>query len=166
MTMTKAETLAELITHNRGVKRTVSYLEAENSERVVSYAELYERALGILPGHVAILTKLSELYVRDGQWTQAVDRLNHIVGQVGAPESARLDAHARLAAILDERLGEPDKARASVEAVLAVDLATGDRSIVSDVATGAGPLPTSFRGLAVEPELVGVVDGDDREVVE
>ncbi len=46
--MTKAETLAELLTNNRSVKRTISYLEAENSERVVSYGELYERALGIL----------------------------------------------------------------------------------------------------------------------
>ncbi len=46
--MTQAETLAELITNNRGVKRTISYLETETSERVVSYDELYERALGIL----------------------------------------------------------------------------------------------------------------------
>src|SRR5688572_4171758 len=47
-TMTKAETLAELLTHNRTIKRNVTYLEGENSERVVAYAELYERALGIL----------------------------------------------------------------------------------------------------------------------
>ena len=80
-----------------------------------------QRALGNLPGHVAILTKLSELYVRDGQWNQAVDRLTQIVSQAGAPEAARLDAHARLAAILDERLGDHERARASVEAVLAVD---------------------------------------------
>src|SRR3954463_2815249 len=46
--MTKAETLAELITAHRSVKRVVSYLESETSERVVGYAELYERALGIL----------------------------------------------------------------------------------------------------------------------
>jgi acyl-CoA synthetase (AMP-forming)/AMP-acid ligase II/aryl carrier-like protein len=46
--MTKGETLAELLANNRAVKRSVHYLEAENSERVVSYAELYERALGIL----------------------------------------------------------------------------------------------------------------------
>src|SRR5678815_1203607 len=45
--MTKAETLAELLTNNRTVKRTVTYLEGENAERVLSYAELYERALGI-----------------------------------------------------------------------------------------------------------------------
>jgi acyl-CoA synthetase (AMP-forming)/AMP-acid ligase II len=46
--MTKAETLAELLINNRSVKRTVSYLESESSERVVGYGELYERALGIL----------------------------------------------------------------------------------------------------------------------
>jgi acyl-CoA synthetase (AMP-forming)/AMP-acid ligase II/acyl carrier protein len=46
--MTKAETLAELLTTHRTVKRTISYLETENSERVISYGELYERALGIL----------------------------------------------------------------------------------------------------------------------
>ncbi|MEJ0087552.1 MAG: non-ribosomal peptide synthetase [Pseudomonadota bacterium] len=45
---TSAQTLAELITVNRTVKRTISYLETETSERVVSYGELYERALGIL----------------------------------------------------------------------------------------------------------------------
>jgi acyl-CoA synthetase (AMP-forming)/AMP-acid ligase II len=46
--MTQAQTLADLITANRSVKRSISYLETESSERVVSYAELYERALGIL----------------------------------------------------------------------------------------------------------------------
>jgi acyl-CoA synthetase (AMP-forming)/AMP-acid ligase II len=46
--MTQAQTLAELITANRSVKRSISYLETESSERVVSYAELYDRALGIL----------------------------------------------------------------------------------------------------------------------
>ena len=46
--ITKAETLGELLTNNRTVKRTISYLESENSERTVSYGELYERALGIL----------------------------------------------------------------------------------------------------------------------
>jgi len=48
MTMIKAETLSELIANNRGVKRTITYLEAESSERVLSYGELHERALGIL----------------------------------------------------------------------------------------------------------------------
>src|SRR3982750_3223321 len=46
--ITRADTLGELITLNRTAKRTISYLESENSERTLSYGELYERALGIL----------------------------------------------------------------------------------------------------------------------
>ena len=46
--MTNAQTLAELITMNRGAKRTLTYLEGENNEKTVSYAEMHERALGIL----------------------------------------------------------------------------------------------------------------------
>ena len=46
--MTRAETLAELLTNNRTVKRSITYLEGENAERVVTYTQLYERALGIL----------------------------------------------------------------------------------------------------------------------
>ena len=99
----------------------VAELQAERKRDLAAALAALHRALGLLPGHVAILTKLSELYVRDGQWAQAVDRLNQIVGQVSAPESVRLDAHARLAAILDERLGDHERARSSVEAVLAVD---------------------------------------------
>ena len=70
MSMTKAETLAELLANNRSVKRTITYLEAENSERVVSYGELHERALGILfhlqklgakPGDKLITTAVQNL---------------------------------------------------------------------------------------------------------
>ncbi|HEX7418040.1 MAG TPA: non-ribosomal peptide synthetase [Steroidobacteraceae bacterium] len=46
--MITANTLTELIESNRHVKRTVGYLEGEREERHVSFAELYERALGIL----------------------------------------------------------------------------------------------------------------------
>src|SRR5678815_630022 len=46
--ITKAETLGELLTLNRTVKRTINYLESESSERTLSYGELYERAIGIL----------------------------------------------------------------------------------------------------------------------
>jgi len=44
----KATTLTELIENNRGIARTLSYLEGENDTREVSFDELYERALGIL----------------------------------------------------------------------------------------------------------------------
>ena len=44
----KATTLTEIIEQNRSFARTLTYLEGENDVREVSFAELYERALGIL----------------------------------------------------------------------------------------------------------------------
>jgi acyl-CoA synthetase (AMP-forming)/AMP-acid ligase II/acyl carrier protein len=43
-----ATTLIELIEANRSFPRDLTYLEAENDTHTVSFAELYERALGIL----------------------------------------------------------------------------------------------------------------------
>jgi len=44
----RATTLIELMEANRRVARNITYLEGENDARDVSFAELYERALGIL----------------------------------------------------------------------------------------------------------------------
>ena len=44
----KATTLTEIIENNRGFARSLTYLEGENDARELSFAELYERALGIL----------------------------------------------------------------------------------------------------------------------
>ncbi|MGH8259839.1 MAG: AMP-binding protein, partial [Steroidobacteraceae bacterium] len=46
--MFNASTLTELIEANRKSQRRISYIDGEQSERTVAYAELYERALGIL----------------------------------------------------------------------------------------------------------------------
>ncbi|NNM60576.1 MAG: non-ribosomal peptide synthetase [Steroidobacteraceae bacterium] len=42
------DTLVEILETNRGVDRSVCYIDGENSERRVTYGELHERALGIL----------------------------------------------------------------------------------------------------------------------
>src|SRR5580700_5623207 len=46
--MLNAATLTEIIQGNRSFARHITYLEGENDAREVSFAELYERALGIL----------------------------------------------------------------------------------------------------------------------
>jgi len=99
----------------------VAELHSDRRRDLPAALAVLKRALGLLPAHTTILMKLAELHVRDGQWTEAVDKLKQVTLQAGAPEGARLDAHARLAAILDERLGDPDGARASVEVVLAAN---------------------------------------------
>ena len=46
--MSTPATLTELIEANRNVARSITYLEGEQSERSVTFGELYTRALGIL----------------------------------------------------------------------------------------------------------------------
>jgi acyl-CoA synthetase (AMP-forming)/AMP-acid ligase II/acyl carrier protein len=46
--MSTTATLVELIESNRNVARSITYLEGEQNERSVSFADLYTRALGIL----------------------------------------------------------------------------------------------------------------------
>src|SRR6204780_667004 len=41
-------TLLDVLESNRGVDRAVTYIDGENSERRVPYADVYARALGIL----------------------------------------------------------------------------------------------------------------------
>jgi acyl-coenzyme A synthetase/AMP-(fatty) acid ligase len=41
-------TLIDMLEKNRGVDRSVTYIDGENSERRVAYADVYTRALGIL----------------------------------------------------------------------------------------------------------------------
>jgi acyl-CoA synthetase (AMP-forming)/AMP-acid ligase II/acyl carrier protein len=45
---TNYTTLLDILESNRGVERTVTYIDGENSERRVPYGEMYTRALGIL----------------------------------------------------------------------------------------------------------------------
>ena len=47
-TSTKYTTLVDVLEYNRGVDRVVTYIDGENSERRVSFGEVYSRALGIL----------------------------------------------------------------------------------------------------------------------
>lgn len=119
------QVLTQAATHAKSRDRVaalwirVAELHADRRHDLAAGLAALNRALGLLPGHPATLMKLAELHVRDGQWSEAVERLRQVVSQAAAPEAMRLDAHARLAAILDERLGDPERARASVEAVLA-----------------------------------------------
>lgn len=46
--MQNIDTLIQLLERNRTLDRNIRYLEGEHEERVVPYAELYERAVGIL----------------------------------------------------------------------------------------------------------------------
>lgn len=139
-----ARHLAALLSSGGDVERLIRQLSqaaqaSTNKERVVDLwvlvAGLQADQRGDLPGalsslhraealmakHPGLLMKLAELYERDAQWAKAVERLQQLATLPNVEQGVRLDAHARLGAILDERLSDPDRARASIEAVLAVN---------------------------------------------
>ncbi len=111
MTMTKAETLAELITKNRSFKREISYLESEQNERVVSYEELYERALGILfhlqrlgarPGDKLILYLANNEQFLDAFWAGILGGIIPVPVALGIS-----DEHKHKLLRIAKKLGQP-----------------------------------------------------------
>src|SRR3954470_22780768 len=109
--ITRAETLAELITVNRTVKRTISYLESETSERVVSYGELYERALGILfhlqklgakPGDKLIIYLANNEQFLDAFWAGVLGGIVPVPVALGIS-----DEHKHKLLRIAKKLGKP-----------------------------------------------------------
>jgi acyl-CoA synthetase (AMP-forming)/AMP-acid ligase II len=138
--MTQAQTLAELITNNRSVKRTISYLETENSERVVSYGELHERALGILfhlqklgarPGDKLIIYLANNEQFLDAFWAGMLGGIVPVPVALGIS-----DEHKHKLLRIAKKLGKP---------FIYTDKKTLDR--IGAFAGGAGEQAT-FDGLA------------------
>jgi acyl-CoA synthetase (AMP-forming)/AMP-acid ligase II len=109
--MTKAETLAELLTNNRAVKRSITYLEGENAERVVDYAELYERALGILfhlqklgakPGDKLIIYLANNEQFLDAFWAGMLGGIVPVPVALGIS-----DEHKNKLLRIAKKLGQP-----------------------------------------------------------
>ena len=96
--MIAAETLVELLIGNRRADRHIGYLEAEDVERRVSYAELHERALGILwrlrrlgaarGDHLIIFLNNNEAFI-DGFWAALAGGIVPVPLAVGISDEHR-----------------------------------------------------------------------------
>ena len=104
-------TLSELLQANRGAPRSITYYEGENERRVVRYAELYERALGILhhlqklgarPGDRLLLFLANNEAFIDAFWA---GMLGGIIPVPVAPGIS--DEHRRKLLRIAEQLGAP-----------------------------------------------------------
>jgi acyl-CoA synthetase (AMP-forming)/AMP-acid ligase II/aryl carrier-like protein len=149
-TMTRAETLAELLTTNRTVKRTVTYLEGENAERVVSYAELHERALGILfhlqklgarPGDKLIIYLANNEQFLDAFWAGMLGGIVPVPVALGIS-----DEHKNKLLRIAKKLGKP---------FIYTDRKTLDR--IGAFAGGAGEQST-YDGLAARAFFAEAID--------
>ena len=109
--MFNATTLTELIKSNRNVPRSITYVEGEQNERNVAFADLYERALGILhalqklgarPGDKLVLFLADNEHFIDAFWAAV---LGGIVPVPVAPGIT--DEHRRKLLRIARKLGKP-----------------------------------------------------------
>jgi acyl-CoA synthetase (AMP-forming)/AMP-acid ligase II/acyl carrier protein len=109
--MFNATTLTELIESNHNAPRSITYVEGEQNERTVTFAELHERALGILhalqelgarPGDKLILFLADNEQFIDAFWAAI---LGGIVPVPVAPGIS--DEHRRKLLRIARKLGKP-----------------------------------------------------------
>lgn len=98
----------------------VSELLADEKKDVPAAIAALCRTLEHLPRHVPTLMRLGDLYTRDKQWAEAVDRLKQALAASPPPE-IEIAAHLMLSRILKDELGDEARALASLERVLALD---------------------------------------------
>ena len=109
--MFEASTLSELVESHRGRSGRITYLEGENETREVTFAELYERALGILyhlqrlgarPGDKLILFLGSNEQFIDAFWAAILGGIVPVPVALGISDEHRMKL-LRIA----RRLGKP-----------------------------------------------------------
>lgn len=78
------------------------------------------RALTEVPSHLSALTRLARYLEDNEQWQEAVETLGKVAERT-QEQNALIDIHLRLASIVDDRIGEPARALASLKTVLSRD---------------------------------------------
>ena len=119
------------------------------------------RAEKLLPGHVPTLMKQAALHAQDGQWAEAVERLRQVLAERPDKEVS-VEANLRLAAILDERLNDSNRALGHLDAALSHDpghRAALERLVQIQARRGQYELAadTAVRLVRVSPEVQGRV---------
>ncbi|HYJ11701.1 MAG TPA: tetratricopeptide repeat protein, partial [Polyangiaceae bacterium] len=140
----------------------VADLYATRKKDVPAALAALHRAQSLVPGHAGTLVRLADLYVSDKQWAEAVDRLKQALSHAREDE-LKVDIHLRLAAILQDQLGDPERALGSLNAALAID--SGSRLALSRLARielerghGDKAADLAARLVRVSPELSQRID--------
>jgi len=117
---TQAATVAKKPERVANIWVDVAELYADKKNDIPAGLAALQRAKNLLPAHLPTLMKLADLYTRDGQWAEAVERLSQVIA-LGPADDVLVDAHVRLAAVLDEHLADPNRALSNLNAALARD---------------------------------------------
>jgi tetratricopeptide (TPR) repeat protein len=95
----------------------VAGLHADRRADLPAALAVLRRAEKLVPGHVPTLMNLAEIHARDGQWTDAVERLRQVLAE-RPDKDLSVEANLRLATILDERLNDAPRALGHLDAAL------------------------------------------------
>lgn len=87
----------------------IGQLYEEQLESATAAVHWYEAALKVAPTNVPTLRALGSLYSRQGRWDDLIKMLSSEAESATDPRR-RADAHARVGALFEEHLGEPDEA--------------------------------------------------------
>lgn len=160
--LTNAANSASAPTRVASLWIVVSDLYANRKKDVPAALSALHRAQNLVPGHAGTLVKLAELYASDKQWAEAVDRLKQALTHATSDE-LKVDIHLRLAVILQDQLGDPERALGSLNAALAID--AGSRLALSRLARielqrghGDKAAELAARLVRVSPELSQRID--------
>jgi tetratricopeptide (TPR) repeat protein len=155
--LTKAANSATAPTRVASLWIMVSDLYATRKHDVPAALAALHRAQNLVPGHAGTLVMLAELYASDQQWAEAVDRLKQALTHATSDEM-KVDVHLRLAAILQDQLGDSERALGSLNSALALD--SGSRQALSRLARlelqrgrGDQAADLAARLVRVSPEL-------------
>ncbi len=141
--MVNVATLTELIEANRKFPRDITYLDGEQSERTVGFAELYERALGILHHLQRLGARRGDkliLFLSDNE--QFIDAFWAAIlgGIVPVPVALGIsDEHRHKLLRIARKLGAPYlySDRRSLERIGAFAAAVGEQSTYDELRTRA-----------------------------
>lgn len=115
--LSKAASSAKSAERRTALWLEVGNLYAKRLDNLGAGITAFKRALDATPGHVAALSRLADAYEKNRQWGDAVATFEQLLA-LTSDDTARADAHLRLAAIFHEHLNKIERATKCVEAVL------------------------------------------------
>jgi len=118
--LSRAAAAAQESGRRRDLWLEVGHTQAEGLRDAVAALGTFRRALTEDPEHVETLSALARLESQAGRHADAAARWTRIVERSQDP-SAKTHAHLQLATIYSDALGDPMRARLSLQAVLAFD---------------------------------------------
>lgn len=97
----------------------VALLSADLLQDLTGAVAATKRAIAARPGHPVAIASLATYLERNGQWVEAVETLEQMIGKASGEALLRL--HLRVATIAEKHLRDPARAKSSLRIVLATD---------------------------------------------